>query len=315
MKTKLSIIALLLLLPARSVAQTTIAVVRDSQGLVLAADSRGTPPQNPSQFVRICKIHNVGGFWFAAAGHIDTGLNNEKVNVRASLEQADRAPGRLRDKAEAFVQLFEPEINRLIAEIQRSESSYYKAKIIGKPVVEVVFAAIENGIPIYLTRDFIGPETPNAPARVRIARDDQLDELKPNLIQLSCRGYCTGARAFIVENRRSILQLGIDELARFIVAYEILERPDIVGAPIDILRLRRSGVADWIQRKQECEESKKTGFWQPRKIYFPSHGVCAHSSIAASRAFNARSSSLLENPAARAFSIRLTRDSLSMQLS
>jgi hypothetical protein len=256
MKPILPIIALLLLLPAHSIAQTTIAVVRDSQGLVLAADSRGTPHQNPSQFVRICKIHNVGGFWFAAAGQLDTGLNNVKVNVRASVERVVRTPGRLRDKAEAFVQLFEPEINRLIAEMQRSESGYYEAKIIGKPVVEIVFASIENGIPIYLTRDFIGPATPNESARVRVVRDDVVDELKPNLIQFSCRGYCLGATTFI-DKRSSIVQLGIVELARFIVAYEIIERPDIVGAPVDILRLDRSGVTNWIQRKQECEETKK----------------------------------------------------------
>jgi len=56
--------------------------------------------------------------------------------------------------------------------------------------------------------------------------------------------------------------LDIDKITEYInewITWEIINRGDIVGPPIDILRITKSG-AEWIQHKKECPEIDNSFF-------------------------------------------------------
>jgi hypothetical protein len=51
--------------------------------------------------------------------------------------------------------------------------------------------------------------------------------------------------------------VGLIDGVRWLVTLEAVTRPQVVGTPVDLVRLDKSGVY-WIHRKPECEEKKQS---------------------------------------------------------
>lgn len=243
---------LCLFLTAPAFAQTTVAVVRDKDTLVLATDSKGTSISDPSQAIKWCKIGMTNGFIYAFAGHMLVGLHGATVNASQTAAEASRKQKRLKDGVVQFERLIVPQLNRLIQEMQKTESLYFRENIAGKVILEAVFASFEADQPIYYLRDFKASESLTTPASVQVVSFDDDDLLPPKMIRFACRGMCEEVQKFISQYR-NLNGLGLIELARFIVAFEVIAQPIKVAPPIDVLLLDKTGVR-WIQRKAECED-------------------------------------------------------------
>jgi hypothetical protein len=240
--------------PIQVGAQTVIAVARNAQEVVLAADSKGVDIQTSAPSL-LCKIRPVGEFWVAVAGHFNTRTGfAPQIDVWANLNQAAKSGGTPRDKIENFVGIFRPQLERLMKEMMTWDRANYDKITI---ITSVIFVAVDKGVPVFFERDFI-KNTSISPKLdpINIAREDMADALVGNQIQLNCRGVCD-AREFIETNAVTGIHLKPVDLAHFMVAYGVLTSPKVVGPPIEVLRMSKDGVAKWIQR-ETCKDTAGT---------------------------------------------------------
>jgi len=248
---------LLLCFPIQVSAQTVIAVARNSEEVALAADSKGVDIRSSSPSL-ICKIRPVGEFWVAISGHFNSKAGSApRIDAWASLDQAVRSQGSHRDKVENFVTIFRPQLEQLMREMTTwDRAAYDKINII----TSVIFVAVDKGVPVFFERDFMkNTSRSSAQDPVSIIREDMANALVENQIQLNCRGACSNcnscdAMEFLEKNATRGFALKPVDLAHFMVAYGALTSPKVVGPPIEVLRISKDGVVQWIQR----ETCKKT---------------------------------------------------------
>jgi hypothetical protein len=264
-QTLLISLCFLLCSPIQVLAQTVIAVARNTEEVVLAADSKGVDIRSSTPTL-LCKIRPVGEFWVAVSGHFNSKAGSApRIDVWASLDQAVKSGGNQHDKVENFVSIFRPQIEGLIKEMMIwDRATYDKINVI----TSVIFVAVNKGVPVFFERDFIKNISKSSlHDPVNILREDMADALVDNQIQLNCRGACSNcgscdAMEFIEKNAVTGFALKPVDLAHFMVAYGALTSPKVVGPPIEVLRMSKDGIAKWIQR-ETCKNT--SGPEEPRK--------------------------------------------------
>jgi hypothetical protein len=251
---------LLLFVPIPACAQTVIAVARNSEEVALAADSKGVDIRSSSSLL-LCKIRPVGEFWVAVSGHFNSKAGSApRIDVWDSLAQAVKSQGTHRDKVEKFVTIFRPQLEQLMREMTTwDRDAYDKINII----TSVIFVAVDKGVPVFFERDFRkNTSRSSAQDPVNIIREDMANALVENQIQLNCRGACSNcnscdAMEFLEKNATRGFALKPVDLAHFMVAYGALTSPKVVGPPIEVLRISKDGVVQWIQR-ETCKKTPET---------------------------------------------------------
>jgi hypothetical protein len=113
-----------MILSRNPVLATTIFVVRTSDGVVIAADSKINIKGNSPRSFTACKIHRFGDVYFAAAGLYANATAG--LDVIAIAEQASRSMGTLNDKVQAFDDLIHNRVTLAIADIRVNDPAYYK---------------------------------------------------------------------------------------------------------------------------------------------------------------------------------------------
>lgn len=234
--------------PGLAYAQTTLVAIRTPEEIWIGADSKVNLLFRKEVSRSACKIRQVGNLFIGYAGLAEyTKTNYDLVTV---VNEACLKGGTLEGKVRAFEELIVNPLSHALKYMRRNHSKYYRQKIHGKTAVQIVFAAVEKGVPILHVR-YLN------------VSDREGDSPAVALHKLGCPGRdCPrGEFASYLGHNAAIVQLmekeknfwtrGYAEGIRELIDLEIQAEPEYVGGPVDILRLDRNGHR-WIQKKEEC---------------------------------------------------------------
>lgn len=228
--------------------QTTIVVARTPDAVVIGADSKLTFGDNKAVSELMCKIGVSGNVVFSAAGI----LENRKSSWRVmdSAMTASRMKGTLLDKVNAFEKMIVKPLLDTVKLIKQESPQIYERKVNSKDKVllQVAFAAMENKKPTVLIRDF---QLTNI-AEINVIKrgcPGSCDELGVKLYHF---GQDAAIKRYIANNKSLVFNAAsISPFVIHLIDLEIIDKPDEVGPPIDVIKIDKNGI-NWVQRKNSC---------------------------------------------------------------
>ncbi|MFH0844731.1 MAG: hypothetical protein V1930_04585 [Pseudomonadota bacterium] len=229
-------------------AQTTLVAVRTPDEIWIGADSKVNLLLRKAVSRSGCKIRRVGNLFIGYAGLAEYTKTN--YDLVALVNEACLKGGTLDDKVRAFDGLIVNPLSHALKYIKRTHSRYYRQKIHGKAAVQMVFAAVEAGVPRLHVRYLNVSEREGDSPSIALSKRNCPGGDCPNGEFAAYLGHNEAIVRF-VEKERDFWTIGYAEGIRELIDLEIQAEPDYVGGPIDILRLDRNGHR-WIQRKEEC---------------------------------------------------------------
>ncbi len=240
---------------------TTIVILRNSDVIVIAADSRVSNGNLRAVPGTVCKISRAGGLvWVSAYFHSDprSGINVDDL-VREAL--ATGGTGSPRAAALAFEDRACKPLAEEMARLRFAHSPFFRAIWSGRgPFLELAFVGIQRGLP-YSLRDFwvtgLRAGTPcRSDSRTYIQRVDCPGSGcgMPGRTAVMVLGNHGAIQAFLPTHPQ-VWREPLPAVARGLVQLEIASRPGLVGPPIDVAQVDASGF-HWIAR-QGCAAEKR----------------------------------------------------------
>jgi hypothetical protein len=233
-----------LLLAAVSVAQaTTLVAVWTPERLLLAADSLVyTGAASPA--ARACKIDQEGSTFFALSGLVeDHGVN---FHLAPLTRNAMKLSGPMDQKLAAFRQLVRPGLTRALAAVKKDSPSDYQFLLAGHPVVQAIFAEVQQGSPLLAVASFRLDPAGDLQEYAEVLADKN-DNRGPRIIYAGQQGRI---REYLREHRD--WHAGDQPaLVRGLIQLEIDSNSGRVGGPVDLLAISANR-AEWLTRKSEC---------------------------------------------------------------
>jgi hypothetical protein len=247
--TLLPIISLALLHAVAS-GQTTVVAVRTATEVVVGADSKGISGDVKSSRL-MCKIGQVGNLLFAYAGH--GGDTATGFDPAAIATKVGNTKGTVSEKARRFGAEAEEPLTVSLTLLRQINAPLYKVVAEDSPPLQAAFFGAEKDSPVLYQVTFRASS--DLSGSVRVASEINEVVVEPS-----------GGKSIIVMGQRtdidSILRaypnfwdVGLIDGVRWLVTLEAITRPQVVGMPVDLVRVDKLG-AHWIQRKPECEEKK-----------------------------------------------------------
>ena len=229
---------------------TTLAIIRTSDQIVIAADSLMTLYGRRPQLT--CKIGRHGGVVFATAGLVSTSggaieLHGTITNI---LRRGLPWDGQTRQVAEW---IREP-LLRTLRRMARHLPDEFQEQLHQSFTLHVSLASIIDGRPSLEMLEYFIEQEEGGSLGLRVER-------------FSCPGACTNATevfgigeteemmAVVTQLRR--LPDDVTRLAHDLVTTEIAHRPDYVGPPVDVISLSAAGI-DWVALKPACRDGSTT---------------------------------------------------------
>ena len=236
--------SLLAAVAATATDATTLAIIRTSQEIVVAADSLmtlyGTRPQ------QACKIRRHGDVVFATAGLVESSADVLDAH-RIISEVLRRNVSWTEHVATIKGRLQEP-LLRVLRRMQREIPDQFREQLVRGFALHMSLAAYRHGIAALEMREF----------HVELARGGSLTL---RVERVSCQGECTGATNVFGVGETDAMMRYVNTLQRFppdlaslafdLVGLQIRQKPGYVGPPVDVVRVSSAGV-DWIARKPSC---------------------------------------------------------------
>lgn len=237
-----------------SLVASTVVAARNSDEVVLAADSKLTHFDDRQRVDVKCKIFSCGAFFVGMTG--PEGVN-DVVDFRPQLllKEACRTGKTSEAMKRRFEQILRPRYTRFLAGLKRVNPEFYAYGVQSQQFfVNLVMVGFENGMPFIRSVNFYSPLDGSAEFLARVETSSQIRNLELGDIDYVTAGVDGDIKEW-ARTQKSLWRLGLVEAARFLVLHQMMAKSDIVGPPIDILRITKDG-ARWIQRKPECEEKK-----------------------------------------------------------
>ena len=136
--------------PEYALSQTTIVAIRTPKEVWIGADSKAAAIRNKSITKSVCKIRQVDSLFFAFAGLPK--YKKSGYDLVAVVNEACRNGGTISNKVKTFDTLIAAPLSRALKRIKRYQPAYFHQEIEGKAVIQVLFAGIENGAPVFFMR-------------------------------------------------------------------------------------------------------------------------------------------------------------------
>ena len=206
----------------------------------MGADSRVVTDVGSTE---ACKIGHAGDVWMAASGLVTEARSRYQLGsiARSALGQ----PGPLQQRLGRFVEAVRTPLAQAVAAVRVDAPADYARLQSGRPVLQAIFAARENGRPVLATVAFV--MNASGALEPRGSYVDGSDARGPRLIyagqQDRIREYLKSHPKWIEDDRQ--------ELVRKLVQVEIDAGTPFVGGPVDLMRIDGSG-PQWIDRKSAC---------------------------------------------------------------
>jgi hypothetical protein len=228
---------------------TTVVIIRTPQEVVIAADSAATirGDGRPATERTVCKIYQAEtSLFFAVSGLVNdpqTGFNIPKIVASSSLES-----GSMAFKLAKVEREVQAAVLRELPYVKERDPAGYAKLINSKGAVTVALVGVDAGAPVATSFSLGLAVSAKGLIETSIIRD-------------SCPGNCpSGVRAFwfgegdAIDRLRAtgrLPELGMPELARYLVQVEIDSGAPSVGGPVDVLRILPGGPI-WVQKKPDC---------------------------------------------------------------
>jgi hypothetical protein len=231
---------LLLCLPAPVARGTTILAIRAEDEMLIGVDSLFRLNDGPP--VNICKIKQVGNFFFAFAGKFIITTPAFDIHVGDISDQVFGVPGPLSDKLQRYNQMIETNLTQVVEFIRQDRVRYDQYFGDGKKkILEVVIAGVQNGGLVVYKNEYEIASGPDEPTRILSKSIAQVKPL-PGIESAIKAGFYSACNNLLSQNFYP------DPVTRIkaCIFSEILAHPDYVGDPIDIIRIRPQG-SEWVQ--------------------------------------------------------------------
>jgi hypothetical protein len=225
---------------------TAIAIIAKADQIAAAADSKiilGRDRLLSSD----CKIKQFDDLFFAIAGHRREELSNFDAIYVAS--EACRLTDNAADRVNKFEILIKGPLFNMLRITQLKDPSYFESNLHNKTILQAAFFGFERGSPYLYARSYRCKTTSSGQIVIEIERQ----ECVARCDLLTILGKSRAVEKYISQTADYKKRPSI-ELARKFVELEIADEPDIVGPPIDILQITKTG-AVWKQRKPECRSN------------------------------------------------------------
>ena len=242
-----------LLLSVPTVHATAIVASRSPTLILIGADSKAIRGGDTSDAMFVCKIEQVGRFYYDAAGLTD----NPFVNYTLStiVEEAFRGGKTHTDKINRFEQLVQIPLSRALEYIRRDNPKFFEDYFDrgDKVALEVVFAGVVDGEPSFWTLSFT------------------MEHVNPISVssthRSSCPGDCpTGYYTYFIGSKQTMANYALMNpqireaepvsAINTLIQVQANSTPNKVGGPIDILFITKDR-AQWIQKQAACGELNK----------------------------------------------------------
>jgi hypothetical protein len=225
---------------------TAIAIIAKADQIAAAADSKIILGRN-RLLSSDCKIKQFDDHFFAIAGHRREVLSNfDAIHIATEV-------CRMTDNAAERVSKFEILINgplfNMLRITQLKDRSYFESNLHNKTILQAAFFGFERGSPYLHVRSYMCKTRSSGQIMIEVERQ----ECVARCDMLTILGKSRAVEKYISQTADYKKRPPI-ELARKFVELEIADEPEIVGPPIDILQITRTG-AVWKQRKPECQSN------------------------------------------------------------
>ncbi len=240
---------------------TSIVAVRNSDEIVIGADSKTTLTlvQSGGQTsLTKCKIVQAGDLFFASAGSAGIGPAGLPGNISPEFDLKEtiaaelRGDGTMKEKVDRLEKVLVADLTRIAEKVKQDNPSFFLQKFVNAPVHTVIVGGTDKGELVLMVRTFSLISSPFRPLSFVVGR-------------FTCPGDCRGPFVTIFEGRTEEIKEYLQQhelflhyadpvtAVRDLVGIEVEKDPSSVGPPIDILRLTRKG-AEWVQRKPLCPD-------------------------------------------------------------
>jgi len=222
---------------------TAIAIVARSDQIAVAADSKvllGADRFSSSD----CKIKQCQDAFFAIAGHRRVELTDFDAIYIAT--EACRTTDNIADRMSKFETLVEAALSNMLRASRREDPIYFEGSLQDKTVLQAAFFGFERGAPYLNMRSY----------KCRMSSGQVVVEVERQGCQSQCDLLTILGESRAIEQylsqTPSYKKRPPIELVKKFVELEIADKPGVVGPPIDILQITKTG-AVWKQRKQDCQ--------------------------------------------------------------
>jgi hypothetical protein len=222
---------------------TAIAIVARSDQIAVAADSKVL--LGPDRFSSSdCKIKQCEDDFFVIAGHRRVELTDfDAIYIAA---EACKATYNIADRMNKFETLVEAALSNMLRASRRKDPIYFESSLQDKIVLQAAFFGYERGSPYLNVRSY----------KCRMSSGRVVVEVERQGCQSQCDMLTILGESRAVEQyvsqTPSYKKNPPIELVKKFVELEIADKPGVVGPPIDLLQISKTGVV-WKQRKQDCQ--------------------------------------------------------------
>jgi hypothetical protein len=232
---------------------TTIIAIRTGNELVLAADSLSRRViSGPTSF--ICKITQIKNVFVAFSGRISAeGPIN--FNLMDIARDVFSRKGTLQEKIAFFSTTIKRNLETLVNDDRKNKERFdrlYSDK--DRFISGVIIAVVTDSYPTLYSYDFFVASSAEQSAKIEMKESESTFTLGPGQYHVVLSGEYNAFLNDLPDAGSSLIEpFNTIENARSWIRKEAVFAPDMVGLPVDILRLT-PGRAEWIQHKIECQE-------------------------------------------------------------
>lgn len=225
---------------------TTIALIRNDEGVYIGADSR-TVNQFGEALASECKITRMGDYYFAHAG---LGLDSTfGFDIKAIAREVFTADLAFPEHIERFIESVDTEFSRYLNAIRTKRPNLFSRISQGQVNIETAIAGRDTaGQPFFKVIKFTAADS----ARIKITP----------AVQYSCPGNCSGDQAVVLLGQMSQAGAMVDRWAGGMLRNPVrainamigreIQHSDRVGGPVAILKITESETI-WVQHNELCE--------------------------------------------------------------
>jgi hypothetical protein len=224
---------------------TAIAIIAKADQIAAAADSKIILGRNRLSSSD-CKIKQFDDHFFAIAGHRREELSSfDAIHIAMEVcRMADNAA----DRVNKFEILINGPLFNMLRITQLKAPSYFESNLQNKTILQAAFFGFERDSPYLYVRSYKCKTTPSGQIAIAVERQECVAQC--DLLALLGK---SGAVEKYINQTADYKKRPPIELVRKFVELEIADEPEIVGPPIDILQIRKTGSV-WRDKKPECPD-------------------------------------------------------------
>jgi hypothetical protein len=239
--------------------QTCIVLIRTPHFILAGADSKIAPvilsrddhghiSESGTTARSICKIRRVNTFFFASSGI--SKVSSPAFDIDSLAEQACKESTTIEQLAtDVFPRLVSGPLANILGRWRTDLPAHYERKAVRSDILQIAFFAMGENSPTFCYLRFRAKNLTDTTSQLNISLMTCPGSVSDDHSFVQAIGQCTASARYLSDEH--LLRSNPIGLIKKAIQAEAAAKPDIVGLPIDILRIDKDG-ARWIQVKRGC---------------------------------------------------------------